>query len=632
MVYRLSASECRNLDIASRREWLLTNGIGGYAMGTVAGANTRKYHGILVAAINPPADRMALLASIEAFVETDGLPIGLSTNLYQGSVYPEGYQFIESFAAGEHVEWVYRVHGATIRKRVALQQGSNTTTIEYTNVGSRAVALTLRPLVCHRPYHQTFRVRQDYPDEVAYPKDRSIVRHSGIDLVLVHRGARRTPSSGWYYRFQLEREFERGLDGSDDLFCPCELSYELLGGESAVIVASTSVAAEPHTFADLSPDKGRSLFESLSSAANYFPVSTEGRHSLIAGYPWFTDWGRDTMIALPGVLVETGRLDMAKAILESYASALDQGMIPNRFVETGDRPEYNTVDATLWFVDAIYRVLNESWDARFAESMWPRLQEVHRWHRQGTRYGIRVDPEDGLLTQGEDGVQLTWMDAKIDDWVVTPRRGKAIEICGLWIHGLGVMAWMAKQLGQEPELYEAERATAEASFHEKFWKEPLGYYLDVVDPDDASLRPNQVIPFALEFGPGITQETRRALEVVARELLTPVGLRTLAPSDSNYRGRFQGSMRDRDAAYHQGTVWPWLAGPFWRAHIRATGSASEAKRWLKGIQPLLNEYGLGGVAEVYDGDPPRLPGGCPWQAWNVGQFIQLLRAIELGER
>jgi len=626
MDYRLPEVACRNLDVASRREWLLTNGIGGFAMGTVSGANTRRYHGLLVAAVRSPAHRVVLLANLEAFVETDGLPIGLSTNFYQGSVYPEGYQFLDAFSVGNFAEWNYRVQGAKIRRRVGLHQGINAVTIAYENTGSKPIALTLRPLVCHKFYHDNFRVHDGYPQAIVFPKERSLVEHDGIPINIVHPGAQRTPSSGWYYRFHYEREVERGLDCRDDLYCPCELRYELMPGEDATIVVADDNIPGPLTFSDPEiPASPAQTEDILAQATRYFLVRANDRSTVIAGYPWFTDWGRDTMISLPGLCLSTSRIAEAKEILQSFAAVMRQGLIPNRFLELDKEPEYNTVDATLWFANAVYETLLAEWDADFAQNMMSKLQEIYDWHRKGTLYGIRVDPQDGLLTQGEDGVQLTWMDAKVGEWVITPRRGKAIEICGLWIHALGVMHWLSERLSMPGERYAADRARAMASFERKFWKDSLGYYLDVADPDDASLRPNQMIPFALDFGPDPTEHSRAALRVVTRELLTPAGLRTLASSDTMYCPRFEGSLRDRDAAYHQGTVWPWLLGPFWMAHIRITGDTKEPRRHLRKALDMLEECGLGGFSEVYDGEEPRRPGGCPWQAWNVAEILRVWR-------
>jgi predicted glycogen debranching enzyme len=368
----------------------------------------------------------------------------------------------------------------------------------------------------------------------------------------------------------------------------------------------------------------------LQSAASAFFVKTEERSSIIAGYPWFTDWGRDTMISIPGLCLHTGRVEEARKILADYASQCEKGLIPNRFVESGQHPDTNTVDATLWFANAIYKTLMAEWDEGFAWRMMATLESVYDWHVNGTLFGIVVDQSDGLLTQGEPGVQLTWMDAKVGDWVVTPRHGKPVEINGLWINALRIMEWLsgklkaikADDLRHEPDIYRVAAEKAESNFDRKFWHEVRGHYLDTVDPDDASLRPNQVIAMALPFSPVNPEHAKKALGVVARELVTPCGLRTLGPNEPGYRGRYKGSLPELDAAYHQGTAWPWLLGSYATALVRYLDDRKEAKKVLRQVKQMLGEYGLGGVAEVYDGDEPQEPGGCPYQAWSVAEILR----------
>lgn len=622
MIFHLDAAQCRNYDLSSRREWLLTNGLGGFAMGTVSGANARRYHGHLVAAQPAPAHRTVLLGNVEAFVQTDGQPIGVSCNQYQGALNPEGYLSIESFSVTERwALWKYRVAGAALEKWIAMHPGKNAVTMRYVNSGDKPFGLQLRPLVQHKFYHENFRAQDDYPQVQAFPKHRTVVEHDGLSLILRHEGAQRLPAVGWYYRFEHQREIERGLDARDDLFCPCELRYELLPGEEAILVASLT-DDEPAWMDWSEPAKETSMAQTLRDAAGHFLVETPTRTSIIAGYPWFTDWGRDTMIALPGICLHTGRIETAKKIIRDYASQMSQGLIPNRFVEEGETPEYNTVDATLWFAQAIYSTLQHEWDESFARDALQAIREALQWHMRGTRYGIQADPEDGLLRQGAEGVQLTWMDAKIGDWVVTPRHGKPVEINGLWINFLRVGEWLCDKLGEDGSIFSAAADKAESNFDKKFWKETLGYYLDTADPDDASLRPNQVIAMALPFGPAKGDRAKKAFGVVSRELLTPVGLRTLSSNDPNYKGAFKGPIFDLDSAYHQGTVWPWLMGPYITALVKLTGDKVEAKRILKAGKDLLTEHGLGGIAEVYDGDEPRSPGGCPWQAWSVAEWLR----------
>lgn len=622
MITTLDAAQCRNFDLSSRREWILTNGIGGFAMGTVSGSNQRRYHGLLVAAEPAPAHRMVLLGNIEAFVQADGNPIGLSCNQYQGAINPEGHQYIDKFiATSEFVQWTFKALGVAIEKTVLIHKGENAVTIRYKNIGTKGIGLSLRPLVQHKFYHENFRQSDDYPHTQVFPRDRTIIEHQGQSLILFHPGAVRLPTVGWYFRFEHQREIERGLDARDDQFCPCELKYELLPGEEAVVVASLGDESPPQEITKM-PGKASGMAEVLRQACDRFIVETPERSSIIAGYPWFTDWGRDTMISIPGICLHNGQIELAKKILRDYASQMNQGLIPNRFVDCGDEPEYNTVDATLWFAQAIYRTLQTEWDAKFAKECMGYLKSIYEWHMKGTHYGIHVDPKDGLLTQGQEGVQLTWMDAKLGDWVVTPRHGKPVEINGLWISALRILEWLADELKIDGSAFKASAELAESNFEKKFWKESLGYYMDTVDPDDASLRPNQLIAMAVPFAPANGKNAVRAFAEVSRELLTPVGIRTLAPSSSQYKPQFKGPMSELDAAYHQGTVWPWLMGPYITAMVKLTGDRIGAKRILKNGKELLNEYGIGGVAEVYDGDEPRTPGGCPWQAWSAAEWLR----------
>jgi predicted glycogen debranching enzyme len=627
MTYRMTQAQCQNYELSSRREWLLTNGLGGYAMGTVAGANTRRYHGHLVAATVPPTHRTVLLGNIEVFLHGSGTSVGLSTNQYHGTVYPEGYQYLKEFTVDDFVQWVFASQGMELVKTLQMHDHENAVTLRFANTGSKQFGLTLRPLVQHKYYHDNFHEQQGYPQVLAFPKDHTVLEHGGVPLVLHHEGAQRLPTVGWYYRFECTRELERGLDPSEDMFCPCELNYELMPGEEAVVVASTddrSVAAEQPARRD---SEHLTLGEELAQSARKYFVSTSSRHSILAGLPWFGDWGRDTMICIPGLCLATGRIREAKRILRDYGAFMRDGLIPNHFVDRESEPEYNTADATLWYANAIHETLAAEWDQEFAEEALSKLQDVYDFHVSGTRYGIRVDPNDGLLTQGADGVQLTWMDAKIGDWVVTPRHGKPVEVNGLWVNALRIMEQLAKRLGRPAEMFTELADRAERSFDQKFWSESLGHYLDCAEPDDASFRPNQLIAMSLPYGPATGEHARRALDRITKELLTPVGLRTLGPNEPQYKGAFRGPLAELDAAYHQGTVWPWLIGPYVFAALRLGVAPSELKALLKPFRQTLTECGLGGISEVYDGDEPRAPGGCPFQAWNVAEVLRAWKAV-----
>lgn len=621
MIYSLDSQQCKNLAVSTRREWLLPNGIGGFAMGTASGINTRRYHGLLIAAVNPPTDRRLLLAGIDGHASYGGTKLGLSSNQYPGAIYPDGYEFLESFSVSDRAVWTYRRGQVKVQKTVYVVAGENAVLIEYKNVGSKGIELSLSPLVCHRDFHANFAERESYPQSIQIGSEQTVIEEDGVELVISHPGAMRSPVAGWYYRFEHQRELERGLDPRDDLFCPCELSYTLQAGESASIFASVS-EAPPASLPPEASSGDLSLTSRLKEAAMKFLVTTESRTTILAGYPWFSDWGRDTMIALPGICLETGHVAEARQILRDYASQLRHGLIPNRFVERGEIPDYNTVDATLWYGNAVYKTLLADWDEMFATEMVKVLEQVIWHHRHGTDFGIMVDPADGLLKQGEPGLQLTWMDAKIGDWVVTPRHGKPVEINGLWINLLRITVWLKAKLGVDWSAEETLANLATKSFEEKFWHEARGHYFDTVEPGDASMRPNQVIAMSLPFSPCREDRAERALAVIERDLLTPVGLRTLGPNEPSYIGRFEGPVRELDAAYHQGTVWPWLMGPYISARARFGGEISSLRKTLKHSIEMLADSGFAGISECYDGDPPHRPNGCPWQAWSVGEYLR----------
>ena len=617
--------EFASFEAASAREWILTNGIGGFAMGSLSGANTRRYHGLLCAAIHPPEDRMVLLDNVEAVLSVKGGEIALSSNEYSGAVFPDGWSRISSFAVGEHAEWIFEQDGVRIRKRVGLHPGRNAVTVDFTLLAGPPCTLALRPLVCQKPYHSNFAADEQYPKTLKLTAEGMRIRHGGVALNMAFPGATAVETAGWYFRFLRRREAERGLPESDDLFCPAELSWPLAPGDTATLTAwEGSEAPEPFAFGDLAPHADP--LDDLRSAAAQFIVSGAGRTTILAGYPWFTDWGRDTMIALPGICLATGRIAEARSIIRDMLRHTHRGLIPNRF-EEGGGASYNTVDATLWMAHAIHQTLLAEWDDAFAAEAAAGLAECMEWHMKGTDFGIGVDPEDGLLRQGGQGLQLTWMDAKIEDWVVTPRHGKPVEINGLWVNFLRVAEWLMDRLGQDGLSVRLAAEKAEASFNAKFWREAAGWYLDTAEPDDASLRPNQIIAMGLPFSPMKGPEADRALEACLAALWTPRGLRTLSPRNAHYRGRFEGDMRSRDSAYHQGTVWPWLTGSLVRAVLRVRGDRSLAQSLLQVQMSAFGEQGLGGVAEVYDGDSPHRPGGCPWQAWSVGELLSAAASI-----
>jgi predicted glycogen debranching enzyme len=439
----------------------------------------------------------------------------------------------------------------------------------------------------------------------------------------------------------------RGFDYTEDLFNPFVLHFHFRRRSRVGVIASTEPldASRADEYRDAELQRRRRVVVGVSSenefsrtltrAADQFIVARGEHKTVIAGYPWFTDWGRDTMIALPGLALATGQIETAKSILLEYARYVDQGMLPNRFPDVSDEPEYNTVDATLWFFEAIRALLQTTNDFEFARSnFYDVLTEIIEWHVRGTRYNIHVE-EDGLLAAGEEGVQLTWMDAKVGDWVVTPRRGKPVEIQALWYNALCVMARLANEFGDEDaESRHIEMASrARDSFNRQFWNDELGCLYDVVDGEsrDASIRPNQIFAISLHHTLLPLDKARLVVECVERELLTPYGLRSLAPSDPRYRGRYEGDAMSRDGAYHQGTVWAWLIGPFISAYLKAFGDDPRTPQrvadWLSPFQQHLGEGGLNQISEIFDGDAPHTPRGCIAQAWSVGELLRVMNSL-----
>jgi predicted glycogen debranching enzyme len=628
-VISLDEGICRDAESSLQREWLETNGIGGFSSGTVAGANTRRYHGLLTASLHPPVDRYVLLSKLEGTVFLNGERYELSCNLYPGTTHPEGYKFLKSFRLDPFPIFTYEVGGVEIEKRIFMVQGENTTVVEYEVRENATCTLELRPLIAFRDYHALTRANDGLNREFTEtPGEIALSPYGGLPpLYLAHNARWIAHEFDWYYNFQYPRERERGLDFQEDLFQPLMMQFELGPGAKATVVAST----QSHLSLDI-PRPSQAVTDSLLAAAGQFIVSRSGNlHTVIAGYHWFADWGRDTMIALPGLTLVTGRFDIARDILRAFSRTADMGMLPNRFPDAGEQPEYNTVDASLWYFEAIRKFVEYTGDLAFVrDELYDTMTVILDWHVAGTRYGIHCEP-DGLLTAGTPQTQLTWMDAKAGDFVATPRNGKPVEIQALWYNALRFTASLAKQFDeplQAQRLAEIADRTAQ-NFLPRFWNEQAGCLYDVVDGDrrDASLRPNQVIALSLGYSMVPEEEARAILAVVERELLTPYGLRTLGSKDPRYCARYEGDQVRRDSAYHQGTVWPWLLGPFITAYMKAHGPASreKARGWLSAFESHLSEAGLGSVSEIFDAEPPHTPRGCIAQAWSVAELLRVSR-------
>jgi predicted glycogen debranching enzyme len=642
-----------NLDAASSREWLETNGLGGFSSSTIIGLNTRRYHGLLTAATKPPVGRIVMLSKLEETLVIDGRRYELSVNQYPGAIHPLGFQLQTGFRLDPFPVFTYEVEGFRLEKSVFMVQGQNTVVIRYellsdpaTDVGAGhavPLRLELRPLIAFRDYHSTTHENGALNPHVDTEDGLTTVQpYADLPaLHFAHHNCQIDSNGFWYRNFEYAVERERGLDFTEDLFSPFSATFDLNAQPRPQIIASTERhdirradslhAAEMSRRAEISggssnPDE---LVQSLRSAADQFIVARGAQKTVIAGYHWFGDWGRDTMIALPGLTLASDRPEIARSILSEFSRHVDQGMLPNRFPDAGETPEYNTVDATLWFFEAVRALLQFTNDYEFVrDNLYSVLTDIISWHVRGTRYNIHVDT-DGLLISGEPGVQLTWMDAKVGDRVVTPRHGKPVEIEALWYNALRVMQSMAKKFGEKEDekQYRTLADRAQQSFNQQFWNEAGGCLYDLVDGDrrDESIRPNQVIALSLANSMVAKPRAKRILAVVERELLTPRGLRTLSPGHPNYRGRYEGNPLSRDGSYHQGTVWPWLIGPYITAYVNTFGESAGrrvATEWLKNFQPHLEEACVGQVSEIFDGDAPHVARGAVAQAWSVSELLR----------
>ncbi len=642
------------------KEWLVTNGIGGYACGTVAGALSRRYHGLLIAPLDPPLKRTLLLGKIDETAVYRGLDYPLFTNHWaSGAIEPTGSRFLERFHLEQSIPvWTYSLADARLEKRVWMHPGENTVYLRYDHQrGADPIRLTLNVLIDNRDHHANT-TAGPWPLEAAVVRDGlKITSHQdAVPLYVFAPGAELNVNPQWDLGFYLASEAYRGLDPEEDLLRAAILKVNIQPGDTFLLVASTlenpvcdaetALAARKEYELDLIARAGPwsaqdglgAIFEQLVLAADQFVTARDAGtgqagQTVMAGYPWFSDWGRDTMISLPGLTLSTGRPDIAKSILRTYAGFVDRGMLPNRFPDTGQAPEYNTVDATLWYFEAVRAYFGATADKDFIHELYPVLEEIVGWHRRGTRYHIRLDAADGLLYAGEPGVQLTWMDAKIGDWVVTPRIGKAVEVNALWYNALRVMQELSLTFGVSGSIYRELADQAQQGFA-RFWNHKAGYCYDVIDGPggpETALRPNQLLAVSLAHSPLPASQARAVVDACASSLYTSHGLRSLASDEPGYLGVYGGDQGARDAAYHQGTVWGWLMGPFISAHIKVYKDPALARSYLRPLLQNLFDHGLGSLSEIFDGDAPHTPRGCIAQAWTVAEVLRVmgeLRSLE----
>lgn len=639
-----------NFSEAIHHEWIETNGLGGWSSSSIIGCNTRRYHGLLVAATKPPAERLNLLSKLDETIVTNSAvgPVRyeLGTNLYpDNTIHPNGNKYLQQFSKDLFPQWHYNAGHVQLSKTIAMVQQENTTLVIYkVEEATEPFTLELRPFVAARGYHA---LQQQGPQLQWDAEFKNEIFHTIPDnnthLFIKIPGAIYQHAPEWFNRFQYSVEQYRGLDFEEDLLSHGVFSVQLQKGDVLGILISTDNPAGKNAVTLLQQEEKRKLSllqesiddvtKQLILAADQFIVKRgDDLKTIIAGYHWFTDWGRDTMIALPGLCLSTGRYNDAKKILSAFAQSVSMGMLPNRFQDNNEPPEYNNVDGTLWYFIAIHKYLAATGDQDFVLSeLLPVLKEIIDWHFKGTRYNIHVT-EDGLLYAGEQGQQLTWMDARIGEWVVTARMGKPVEVQALWYNSLCIFAELLRKNKQEGDaaLVELSAEKAKQSFETIFWNKQAGYLYDVIDEDgnpDASLRPNQLFAISLPFTLLEGDKAKAVLDIVTRELYTPVGLRSLPPGDERYVAVYGGSPLKRDSSYHQGTVWSWLLGPYADAVYKVAGAAAKdkLKKIIDAFAYHLNEGGIGSVSEIFDADAPHTPRGCMAQAWGVAEWLRVMK-------
>jgi len=662
---RFGREICGDLASAERREWWLANGRGGYAAGTIAGTLTRRYHGLLIAPVDPPLGRHLVFAKADSTLIDGDRHTSLFANRWAGNtIEPQGHTHIDSFhLEGRMPVWRFAVADVLIEQRIWMEPGANTTYVAFrlvpgSLVQTRPLQLRIKLLVNARDHHGSSKP-WDFNPVMEGDGSALRVRHPNwFTLYLKARGGAIATEHNWYENFDLATERERGLPDRDSHLCVGEARLELTPGDWVGVCASLEENAGSYLveamrrfqaydagqlkraqvvmqgFID-APDWIRQLTLAADSFVFVRPVHGQADcESVIAGYPWFGDWGRDTMIALPGLTIATGRFDTALRILQTFARFVDQGMLPNVFPGAGDKPDYNSVDAALWYIEAWRAYVEASSDLASLKTAFPVLEEIIDWHVKGTRYNIHVDENDGLLYAGEPGVQITWMDAKVGDWVVTPRIGKPVEINALWYNALESMARLAEQLKQPATRFRELVARARTGF-QRFVKADGSGLIDVLDGpngNEETLRPNQIFAVSLPHSPLEAATQASVVQVCGRELLTSYGLRSLASQHRDYRGIYSGDVWSRDGAYHQGPVWAFLLGHYALAECRVTGDAQAAQSRLTPLRDHLTDAALGSVSEIFDGAPPHTPRGAPVQAWSVACTLEAWWRLEKAKR
>ena len=637
----------QDLPWALKREWLETNGLGGYSSSTLVGANTRRYHGLLVAATQPPRARYVLVSGLEEAVYIDNQKYELSTNIYPDVIHPKGYENLSKFLLSPFPTFLFHIDDVLIEKTIFMVYGENTTIVTYrllTGEASR-VRLELRPKIAYRDFHSLASENSNLNTQMNVQKGEvSLSPYPNLPPIYFYHNAAVTDKSAyWFKRTEYLEERERGFDCQEDLFSPCALIYSFVNQDELHCIMSTqkkeNVKVDELRFQE---EKRRSSLEApleiqkeeiqtLWRASNgFFVRAKDGLRRVIAGYHWFEDWGRDTFISLPGLTLVTGRYAIAKELLLAYAGYVSQGMIPNRFPDLEENPDYHSVDAALWYVNAVYEYFIETEDDETVmNELYPVLKKIMKFYKEGTRHQIKMD-SDGLLTAGNAHTHLTWMDASIGDEPVTSRHGKAVEVNALWYNALKIMEFFGSLFKDEKEggAFRDLAFLTKESFNEKFWDKRTESLYDVVRDDfkDESVRPNQLFSISLAFPVLNPIHWKAVLKKVDEELLTPVGIRSLSEKDSNYCGTYTGSPFERDRIYHQGCVWPWLIGAYVVAALKTYGRTKTVKmklmKVLDAMLPHIQDSGLGYFPEIFDGDAPYHARGAIAQAWSVAEILR----------
>ncbi len=659
-ILNISIPKDQTVEDLISKEWLVTNGLGGYASGTVIGINTRRHHGLFIPNLSSPRGRTVLLPLLEEHVILENQTIRLNgVELSNGSMEaPEVLHLKEFRLDYQTPTWVFDINGALIEKKIFMPYGFNSIYVSYRLLEGNNLTLKLRPFCSCRRHDGQLGYPQEWPFKVTLEGERyNILPFEGapvIKMTLKPFRGQYVAEKHWIKNIFYRTEAQRGLDYIENLGSPGFITFDLKDKEEVFLIVSTesweSIERDPQhviheeldrrqrLLAQCDEGHKNSVISQLVLAADQFIILPRTRHeknsilsseeqkrTVIAGYHWFTDWGRDTMISLEGLTLCTGRHNEAKAILQTFSHYVKDGLLPNHFFEGEKNAIYNTVDATFWYFHAIDRYFQWTRDKDFLITIYPILESIIEHHVKGTHYGIHMNPQDCLIEAASEGYQLTWMDAKVDEWVVTPRRGKPVEIQALWFNAIKLMETWGELLNKPVGKYTQLAQKVSESFNSRFWFEKGGYLYDVIDSNkgqDESLRPNQILALSLRFPILEKRLWKSVVDTVEQKLLTPYGLRTLDPKDKDYHPNYSGNRWERDAAYHQGLVWTWLIGPFIDAWIKVYEDPQKAQEFFKAIKDHLKEAGVGTISEIFDAEPPFNARGCIAQAWSVAEVLR----------